>query len=215
MTAMQRWLISLATASMASAISYLWFDRPISLLVHVRLSHRDVFAQLTHSPDPFIPLALVTFIGLGLWCFFGRPLSHIHVAALLCSISLIMAEATKNQLKFIFGRTWPDTWIQNNPSFIRDGAYGFNLFHGGAGYASFPSGHSAVICAVISVLWVFYPKLRAIYLFVFLAVAVGLIGANYHFVSDIIAGAFVGISTGWMTTALWQVRHDADITFRR
>jgi membrane-associated phospholipid phosphatase len=59
---------------------------------------------------------------------------------------------------------------------------------------------------VISVLWIFYPKLRAIYLFVFLAVAIGLIGANYHFLSDIIAGAFVGVSTGSMAAALWQAR---------
>jgi hypothetical protein len=130
---MQRWLLSLATASLASAISYLWFDQPIALLVHVQLPRPDVLSQLIHIPDPFIPVAVITFIGLGLWSLSGRPLSNIQVAALLCSISLIMAEATKNQLKFVFGRTWPDTWIQNNPSFIRDGAYGFNLFHGGAG----------------------------------------------------------------------------------
>ena len=206
MTAMQRWLLSLATASTASAISYLWLDQPIARLVHVQLPHHDAFARLTYIPDPFIPLAVITFIGLGLWILSGRSLSKIHAATLVCSISLIMAEATKNQLKFVFGRTWPDTWIQNNPSFIRDGVYGFNPFHGGAGYESFPSGHSAVTCAVLAVLWMFYPKLRAIYLLVFIAVATGLIGANYHFLSDIIAGAFVGISTGWMATALWHAR---------
>jgi membrane-associated phospholipid phosphatase len=204
MTATQRWLLSLATTSLASAISYLWLDQPIALLVHIQLPHVDAFARLTHIPDPLIPLAVVAFIVLGFWRLSGRPLAKIHTAALICSISLIMAEATKDQLKYIFGRTWPETWVQNNSSFIRDGAYGFNLFHGGAGYASFPSGHSAVICAVISVLWMFYPKLRAVYLLVFLAVAIGLIGANYHFLSDIIAGAFVGVSTGWMATALWQ-----------
>lgn len=119
---------------------------------------------------------------------------------------LIVAEVTKNQLKFMFGRTWPETWVQNNPSFIRDGTYGINLFHGGARYASFPSGHSAVTCAVISVLWNLYPNLRAVYLIVVFAVAIGLIGANYHFLSDVIAGSFVGVSTGWMATALWQAR---------
>jgi hypothetical protein len=31
--------------------------------------------------------------------------------------------------------------------------YGFNFFHGGHGYASFPSGHTAVTCAVVTVLW--------------------------------------------------------------
>jgi membrane-associated phospholipid phosphatase len=43
-------------------------------------------------------------------------------------------------------------------------------------------------------------------LFVVFAVAIGLIGATYHFLSDFIAGAFVGVSTGWMTTTLWQTR---------
>src|SRR5665647_1291423 len=206
MTAMQRWLLILAITVSAVVISYLWLDRPVALLAHAQLPQHEAFAQLTHIPDPLIPLGVVTFVGLGLWSFSGRTLSKNQTATLVCSISLIMAEATKNQLKFLFGRTWPDTWVQNNPSFIRDGAYGFNLFHGGAGFASFPSGHSAVTCAVISVLWIFYPKLRAIYLFVVFAVVIGLIGANYHFLSDIIAGAFVGVSTGWMTTALWQTR---------
>ncbi len=140
MTTMQRWLLSLATACLASAISYQWFDKPIALLVHAQLPNHDIFSALTHIPDLFIPLTAVAFIGLGLWSLSGRLLLKIQIAALLCSISLIMAEVTKNQLKFVFGRTWPDTWFQNNPSFIRDGAYGFNLFHGGVEYASFPSG---------------------------------------------------------------------------
>jgi membrane-associated phospholipid phosphatase len=206
MTTTHRWLLSLVATVLAVVISYLWLDRPIALLVHAQLPYHDAFARLTHIPDPFIPLAVVTFVSLGLMILSGSPLSKIQATALVWSISLIMAEATNNQLKFIFGRTWPDTWVQNNPSFIRDGIYGFNLFHGGAGYASFPSGHSTVTCAVISVLWIAYPRLRPFYSFLVLAVAVGLIGANYHFLSDVIAGAFVGISTGWMTTALWQER---------
>jgi membrane-associated phospholipid phosphatase len=102
--------------------------------------------------------------------------------------------------------------VQNNPSFIRDGAYGFNFFHGGPGYASFPSGHTAATCAVISVLWIMVPKWRPLYALVVLAVAAGLIGANYHFLSDVIAGGFVGSSTGWMTAALWQARQSPTIT---
>jgi membrane-associated phospholipid phosphatase len=117
-----------------------------------------------------------------------------------------MADAIKDQLKFMFGRTWPETWVENNPSFIRDGVYGFNWFHGGAGYRSFPSGHMAVTCAVVGVIWIWYPRLRPLCAFVALAVAGGLIGADYHFLSDILAGSYVGISTAWMTTALCEQR---------
>ena len=206
MTAMQRWLSILGITVLAVVSSYLWLDRPIALLAHAQLSQYAAFAWLTHIPEPFIPLAVVTFVALGLWKLSGRTLSRIQAVAIGCSVSLIMAEAAKNQLKFVFGRTWPETWVQNNPSLIRDGAYGFNLFHGGPGFASFPSGHLTVTCAVISVLWMLYPKLRALYGCVVLAVVIGLIGADYHFLSDIIAGAFIGVSTGWMTTALWPTR---------
>jgi membrane-associated phospholipid phosphatase len=123
---------------------------------------------------------------------------------MLASLSLIVAELTKTQLKLFFGRTWPDTFVNDNPSFLRDGVYGFNLFHGGRGYASFPSGHTAVTCAVITVLWIYYPRWRPLYALAVFAVGVGLIGANYHFLGDVIAGGFVGISSGWMLTSLWK-----------
>jgi len=204
MIALRKWILSFAGTALACAISYQFLDRPIALLFHRTVAHPESFAKLTHLPDPFVPLAVITFVGLGLWNLSGRRLSRFQNCALLCSISLIVAEATKAQLKFVFGRTWPDTWIHNNPSFLRDGIYGFNFFSGGPEYASFPSGHMAVTCAVISVLWLFYPAARVLYALAGLAAAIGLIGANYHFLSDVIAGAFVGISIGWMVTSLWK-----------
>ena len=159
---------------------------------------------LTYAPDPMVPLAVTVFVVLGLMNLSGRALSRLENCALLCSLSLIVAELTKIQLKLVFGRTWPDTFRDNNPSFLRDGVYGFNFFHGGHGYASFPSGHTAVTCAVISVLWIYYPAWRPLWALAVLAVAIGLIGANYHFLSDVIAGGFVGVSCGWMLTSLWK-----------
>lgn len=209
-TAIQRWLLGLLATAAVVAATYAWLDRPVAQFAHARFAHHAAFAELTHIPDPFVPLAVVVFVGLGLWALCGRALSKSAATALLCSISLVMAEMLKIQLKFMFGRTWPETWVQNNPSFIRDGAYGFNLFHGGPGFASFPSGHTAITCAVISVLWIAYPRWRALYALVVAAVAVGLIGANFHFLSDVIAGGFVGVSTGWMVTALWRARAPTD-----
>jgi membrane-associated phospholipid phosphatase len=206
MTALQRWLVALLLTAAAVTVCYLWLDRPLALLVHGLKEYRETFARFTHFPDPLIPLAALAFVVLGLWVLAGRPLAKPAEAGVLCSISLIVAETIKSWLKFVFGRLWPDTWIENNPSFIHDGAYGFNPFHGGPGYASFPSGHTAATCALIAVLWILYPKLRPLYALVVLAVAVGLIGANYHFLSDVIAGGFLGTSTGWMTIVLWRAR---------
>jgi membrane-associated phospholipid phosphatase len=51
-------------------------------------------------------------------------------------------------------------------------------------------------------LWIGYPKLRLVYLAGVLTVAVALVGADFHFVSDVVAGAFVGATIGWMTMTL-------------
>lgn len=206
MRAISQWIAALAATAAAVVISFQWFDRPIASFAHAHFArpNHGLFENLTHIPDPLIPLAAIVFVVLGLRALAGRSLSNYQAAAFVCSLSVIFGEAIKDQLKLVFGRTWPETWTQNNPSFIRDGVYEFNFMHGGGAYQSFPSGHMAASCAVISVLWVWYPRLRALLAIAGLAVAVGLVGANYHFLSDVMAGAFVGLSTGWMATAIWR-----------
>lgn len=206
MSAIRRWLASLLLTALAVTVSYLWLDRPLATLAHsLGPSHTHaLFEPLTHIPDPLIPAAVIVFIVLGLAAFAGRALGGFPRVIGACSLSLTMAEATKNQLKFVFGRTWPETWVGNNPSFIHDGVYGFNWLHGGPGYASFPSGHMTATCALISVLWICYPRFKPLYTLVVLAVAVGLIGADFHFLGDVIAGSFVGVSIGWMAVVLFD-----------
>ncbi len=214
MTALARWLLALLLTAVAVIGCYLWIDRPLALLAHSHSGQRDTFVRLTHLPDLLVPACRCSSSwrsGSARW-----PGGHSRgrlMAGALSSVSLIMAETIKGQLKFAFGRLWPDTWVANNPSFIHDGAYGFMFFHGGQGYASFPSGHTAVTCAVISVLWIMYPYWRPLYGAIVLAVAVGLIGANYHFLGDVIAGGFVGTSTGWMTVAIWRARNASGNNF--
>ena len=76
--------------------------------------------------------------------------------------------------------------------------------HGGDAYHSFPSGHMAKTCAVIAVLWILYPKWRWVYVFIVSAVAAGLVLTNLHFLSDVVAGAFVGVSIGGALVVLWR-----------
>jgi membrane-associated phospholipid phosphatase len=194
-----RWGIAFAVTALAVAVSYEWFDRPIAYFAHARLRSDDpLFVQFTLIPDWFAPLAVLAFVVLGLRVLAGWPLSRPGAVVLLCALSLVIASSIKNQLKVVFGRTWPETWVHDNPSLIRDGVYGFNPLHGGAGYASFPSGHTTAVLAVMSVLWICYPRFRFLYALVAGLVVVGLIGADYHFLSDCIAGAFLGASTGWI-----------------
>ena len=201
-------MLAFVLVALAVVISYYWLDRPIALFIHDQLPRRSrvLLEPVTYIPNPLIWVATITFLALGIRSLAGRLLSKMQTAILLCSISLMLGETIKSELKFVFGRTWPDTWHQNNPSFIRDGIYGFNWFHAGDAYQSFPSGHITAVCTVASVLWIYYPRLRPIYLIVTLAVLVGLVGTNFHFLSDTIAGIFVGVSTGLMATILFARR---------
>ena len=200
-----KWSVWLALTSLAVVASYAWLDRPIATLVHDHLQRFDLFAKLTYIPEVLSPLVIIAFAVIGLRALSGRPLSKPPTVTALAAASLAVTAAVKDQLKLAFGRTWPETWVHDNPSFIRDGVFGFNPFHGGPGYFGFPSGHTAAICAVMSVLWICYPRFRALYAICIAAVAIGLVGANFHFLGDVIAGGFLGVSFGWLTVAVWSV----------
>jgi membrane-associated phospholipid phosphatase len=119
--------------------------------------------------------------------------------AIAASLAILVSFEIKEQLKHLFGRTWPETWTDDNPSWIRDHAYGLHPLHGGGGWESFPSGHTTQIAALAAVAWLGLPRLR--WLGVAL-VAFGLWGSDYHFVGDILAGAFVGVAYGAGMVAL-------------
>jgi membrane-associated phospholipid phosphatase len=205
MRAVLTWLLYLLATTAAVVVAYEWFDRPIALLMHrgIRSDYAGVWQYLTYIRNPLVPLALFIFVVLGLYTLVTRSLRAHQAAAFVSSLAVIMAEASKEQLKFLFGRTWPETWAGNNPSFIRDGVYGFHIMHGGGGYNSFPSGHMATTCAVLCVLWFWYPRLRWLFAIGGFAVGAGLVVTNYHFLSDVIAGAFLGISFGWIAATVW------------
>ena len=205
MNAARNWAIEFCLTGAAVVLSYFWLDRPIALFVHEHLRGFDAFAMLTYVPAITIPLAVAAFTAVALRVLSGRALSRLQTVIVLAGASLAVSEAIKVQLKYAFGRTWPETWVRDNPSFIRDGVYGFYPFHGGPGFAAFPSGHMSAICALLSVFWVCYPRLRVLYALVMAVVGIGLIGADFHFLSDVIAGAFLGIWTGWLTVAFWEL----------
>jgi membrane-associated phospholipid phosphatase len=204
MTDLQKWMIFLALTVAGVVASYLWLDRPIAFFVHDHVRQFSIFSRMTQLPELIAPFAGALLLGMGLLVLTGRPLSKPLATTFLCGLSLVVAGGIKTELKYVFGRTWPETWVRNNPSFIHDGVYGFNPFHEGVAYAAFPSGHTAAICALMSVLWLCYPRFWSMYLAAILAVSIGLVGADYHFLSDVIAGAFVGTSTGWMLVAAWH-----------
>ena len=206
----RRILVGLVACAAACAVSITFLDRPIAVAVHALIRQPGsvtgrLIGNLTHTPDLHILLALVLLIAIGvtkLWRRLrgtGRRRSGAADPAdvvFLASSAVVVGEVTKGVLKYAFGRTWPETWVHHNPSFIRDGVYGFFPFHGGAAYGSFPSGHTAAVCAATTVLWRLWPRGRPLYALAVVIACVGLLGMNLHFLSDIMAGAVLGWAVG-------------------
>ncbi len=199
---LQNFCIFLVIPGVVKIVCYFWLDQPLAFFLHRNIADKTVFVWLQRLPVAFPLLSSFILAWCGLWTLMDRPFSRVQSVALTCRISFISTSLITSQLKYAFGRTWPNTWIENNPSLIQNGVFGFNPFHGGLGFASFPSGHAAAICSVMTVLWWSCPNWRPIYVACVAAVVFGLIGANYHFLSDILSGMFVGTSVGYITTKI-------------
>ena len=202
------WLGSLLLVAVFALISVTWFDKPVATWVHdIFGSHH--FGRLARSPS--IPLlSAVIFVIYGFAAILGRRFSKLEIPVLVCTVSLLATEVIKDQLKFAFGRTWPDSWATGILSFIHDNQFGFHFFHGGRSFESFPSGHAAAVAAVMSVLWIMFPRLRAGCAICMVAADLGLVLSNLHFISDVVVGTFVGISGGLFTVALWNAAGRTD-----
>lgn len=173
--------------------AYLFLDRPLALFAfgHFHES-RGPFVAITHLLDWMEVAAVASLVWAGWMVARGRTFGASGLIALRTTLALFLAMGAKELAKLAFGRTWPETWTSGNPSFIRDGAYGFSPFHGGAGWSSFPSGHEALVCAVAGCLWVLAPRLRPATIVAVLAMAISLLGADYHWLSDVLAGGLLG-----------------------
>jgi membrane-associated phospholipid phosphatase len=190
----------LVLTTLAVGLSVRYADRPISIFVASSLGSLRLAEELKDTPSFFIPISFLVF-GIFLWRrFAAKPLAKLDRACLLAGLSVLVTNIINDALKLLFGRTWPQYLF---PSFIGQGAYGFHPFHHGYGYKSFPSGHAAAVCALLSVAWRFYPRFRFLYVFTAISFSALLVVMNFHFLADVIAGAFLGSSIGVACCAIW------------
>lgn len=206
-------IVALAlTCAVSVGLSVALIDRPVSTWLHQHLGYdRFVwfhatydghvlafgpFALMAGPGEALFPIAAFVFLVLVVAAALGwRPGSRGRIVLTLC-LSIFAAMEIHSAVKFVFGRTWPESWLGDNPSWIRDGVFGFFPFHGGRGWDSFPSGHTIGVTTLAAVLWVVWPELRIAWAAMVGIIVTGLIGANYHFVSDIIGGLYLGAGLG-------------------
>lgn len=217
-----RFVVAAVSCALLVGVSVQLIDRPVANWVHGHLgdarfawfigSHDGhslaigPFSLMAGPAEALRPLALAVLSIIALAAAAGwRPGPRGRVSLAL-GLSVFVAMEINNAAKLAFGRTWPESWLGSNPSWIHDGVFGFFPFHGGAGWTAFPSGHAAVIAAPATFLWIVRPGLRPLWTAMVVIVVTGLIGANYHFVSDIVGGVYLGVAAGLGTAALMPGR---------
>jgi membrane-associated phospholipid phosphatase len=201
MTTTPHWRTMAVVALLAGTVSYFFLDRSIAFFAHEHL-RQAMFVQMQKLPEPLLPAAVTAAIAMGALHLSGRPLARWQKILFFCSVAILLTTVITDELKSVFGRTWPETWSNNNPSLIHDGVFGFNPGRSGRAYSAFPSGHTADIATAATLIWALWPRLWPVSVLAVAVVVVGLVGANYHFLSDMIAGGFLGASVALATLRL-------------
>lgn len=182
-----------------------WFDRPIADFAHLHTQGTPWIQHVAELPAPLFVVGWPVFFALGAVLLWRRTLPDWLITLWLSGGALGVAVFAKAGLKHVFGRTWPDTWTHNNPSYLHDGVFEFRLFAGdGAAYASFPSGHLTVMLTFATVVALRHRALRWPCAIAVAATAFGQIASDYHWTSDALAGAALGISVGTAVVAVWE-----------
>ena len=197
--AFRRWLLALALCAIAIVVCIGYVDRPAAEVFDTYVRHTEQWDWINRlmAPIVLIPLGALLFLFCaGFRLLSGRQLSSWTQKPLLCCWSTMWALAAEFVLKQVFGRGWPD------PTFVEDRLYGFRFLHGGPHWSSFPSGTATISAAIVATIWLIAPRLRLTCALLAGLVCAAVIVTNQHWVSDVIAGAFLGASIGWMTVAL-------------
>ena len=161
----------------------LWFD-------HLLRSDPRLSRYTSRIPDLLLPAVLV--LSGVLWEMYLRRVRRGSRDDktrffLLSGTALPVAYVTKLMLKYLFGRMNTRAWLENPVD------RSFHWFHGGGEYSSFPSGHMAVFTTMAVACWLFFPKYRATCLAAIVGLGIALIATDYHFLSDVIAGEYLGL----------------------
>ncbi|MGC2614627.1 MAG: phosphatase PAP2 family protein [Terracidiphilus sp.] len=189
------WLLSLAICTLAIAVAFAFFDVPIARRVYGLLTSAEGLATGFASA---VLLSVEAAVALALFIIriTRGHLSPFREATVLACLTSICAYAINDgTLKFFFG-------VPNPAAVLHGTQHSFNLLSGSSN-SSFPSGHMVLAAAFAGVFIRLYRTSILPFSLLLLIAAVLLIVGEWHFVSDVIAGTFVGVSAGLLASEVW------------
>lgn len=182
----------------AIVLAYAFVDRPVAEFVYVHhwQMHLVLLKQVVEWPAIMVMLAPFLFLLSFAW---RNSDSRCRKILVLMALSILVTYVLKNELKWVFSRYWPLTWTHNNLSWIGNHAYGFQWFQGPwlqgvDATGSFPSGHTAIAFATLFPIAVYSQRYAWFWILLATLEGISMVAFDYHFVSDVIAGALLAIT---------------------
>jgi len=141
--------------------------------------------------------------GLLLFVVFRKKKSSTAYSGLFLFSSVATSGLTADLIKYIGGRARPKLYFNEQ-------LFGFDFFHWEYAWTSFPSGHSATAFSVAMFVSMLYPSWRFAAFFAALLIAFSRIVLSQHYISDVIAGSFLGLlSTVLLYNHFFKLKLDA------
>ncbi len=211
-------IIGFVIAVPLCVLSYLLLDQRIATLVQeFILSHGALRKVASNIPDflLLIVLAITAYSWSSYFFLLSKGMRSRHARfAQLCGVSIPLSYLAKSLLQSAFGRVNPKVWLTHHE------LSGIHLFPAQSMSYGFPSGHMTVFTTLAVVLCYIYPSHKRLYLAALAVLGVALVVTNYHFLSDVIFGAYLGLLISYlsdfglmtMSSSYRQAYHDADVT---
>ncbi len=189
------WLPALLACALLVAVAFVYLDVPIARHVYGHLwARQGLAAGLASSVLLSVEAAIV--LALVISRITRGHLSPFREAtALACLASICAYAINASILKVLFG-------VPNPVAVVQGAQHAFHLL-GGSVDSSFPSGHMSLAGAFAGVFMRLYRvSILPLAVLLFLAAVVLVVG-EWHFLSDVIAGTFVGVSAGLLAGEVW------------
>lgn len=178
-------------------IAYAWIDIPLARASHgIRPTMDAVFGVITRFGEGGVYLVP---LGLAFLWFLVRGAERWAWRTGLVFAAIALPGIVADIVKPVFGRARPVLLFRENLS-------GFTWVGAHADSWSFPSGHSITVAALAVSLYAIYPPLWPAYALLAVAVMASRIVLDMHYLSDVIAGAYLGIAAAWALLAMAKQR---------
>ncbi|MEI6847722.1 MAG: phosphatase PAP2 family protein [Chlorobiaceae bacterium] len=179
------WITASAVTLALCVLSYAVTDIQVALFFHELRNtvFYTVFSIVTCFGESqwYLVLGLLLFV-----MFRSKTKTVLAAKGLFLFTAVATSGVCADIIKYLAGRARPTLYFSRQ-------LYGFDFFHWEPSWTSFPSGHSATAFSVAIVLATWYPQWRFILIFTACLIAFSRIFLAKHYISDVIAGSFLGI----------------------